>query len=311
MDFHGTISERRWEDKIIFPYVKKAIHNYLKENWTEDSVQRCLASLRNESFEQRFRHKYDEAPVINEEVHDEESDPSQLAAQVGDFLLWQMTNRKETRETHVIERLVWLDGYKRKKISTPVFDDVIERVKVWHEKYKCSIFVISSIDSQTMELILENTNKGNLARYLSGYISSSKAGEKIMSDLYNRFYEKHVKAKGILKGNERDCRKQQQQQQQQQSLDANIGHNNKIVDRAQSSLSLSASSSNKSISLSSARPILFLTDSGQEAKAASMVCDGSVYECLLVNRPGNKRIRIFYLTHFPYIETFNDIEFVH
>lgn len=292
MDFHGTISERRWEDKVILPYVKKSMHKYLQENWANETLQKCFDTLKHESFEQRFRHKYDEAPVIDD--NNDEIVPSQLAAQVAEFVLWQMNNRRETRETHVIERLVWLDGYRRGELATPLFDDVFERVKVWREKYHCSVFVISSVDSPTMKLILEKTSKGNLARYLSGYISSSKAGEKIMSDLYTRFYEKHVRPKGLLEFGGAGGRRRGQ------SGSASIG------DRTAATAD---GSSNKSINLS-AKPILFVTDSGQEARAASQACAGKTYECLLVSRPGNKRIRIFYLTHFPYIETFNDIEFV-
>lgn len=320
LDFHGTISERRWEDKVIFPYVRSAVQNFLKDNWADDTVQKCLLSLRNESFEQRFRHKYDEAPVINDETTTEELDPALSAAQLGDFVLWQIANRKETRETHTIERLVWLDGLKRRKLATPIFTDVLDRIRLWHDEYHCSIFVISSIDSQTMRLILESTDKGNLNQYISGYISSSKVGDKIMSDIYRRFYEKHILAKGVLgKTIIADNQTKTNQVPTEKTTQTGTG----TRDNDPSALNSSSSNedshpSNRQASTGSvtspkslvAKPIMFLTDSGQEAKAASSVADGSVFECLLVSRPGNKRIRTYYLTHFPYIETFNDIEFV-
>lgn len=318
LDFHGTISERRWEDKVIFPYVRSAVQSFLKDNWADDTVQKCLLGLRNESFEQRFRHKYDEAPVINDETANEELDQSLSAVQLGDFVLWQIANRKETRETHTIERLVWLDGYKRHKISTPVFGDVLEWIRQWHDRYHCSIFVISSIDSRTMKLIMENTDQGNLDQYISGYVSSSKVGDKIMSDIYRRFYEKHVAAKGLLAKTAAAAAAAEHHSKADEA-----GAVKKRDSGNQSTLGSSGASSNEDLqragqqsgSVSSprslvARPIMFLTDSGQEAKAASSVADGSVFECLLVSRPGNKRIRTFYLTHFPYIETFGDIEFV-
>lgn len=272
IDFHGTISERRWEDKVIYPYVKKSVPSYMRDNMCNETVQKCLPGLINESFEQRFRHKYDDAPVIDDV---ENSDSTQFS----EFLLWQMNNKRETKDTQSIERLVWQDGFKRHQIFTPIYDDVMPSIKKWREQCDCLIYIISSTDTDTLKLLFENTDKGNLNQYINGYLGSKKSGEKMISETYNQFYE-HL---------------------------PNSLKPPKSPKKAKSAQSVSISSQSSDLN---GRTVLFLTDSGQEAKAASQVADGTAFECMLVNRPGNKRIRTYYLSQFQYVEKFDDIEFV-
>lgn len=303
LDFHGTISERHWEDRVIYPYVKKAVVGYLHDNWTNETIQKCLPGLKNESFEQRFRHKYDDAPIIDDISADtEETGPAQLIDQIGDFLLWQMTNKRETKETQIIERLVWEDGFKRKKILTPLYDDVMPCIKSWVEQYNISVHIISSVDRETLKLLFHNTEKGNLNNYVTSYLSSKKLGEKIISDTYEQFYEKIS----------RDSKSRQSSRSKSPKIEP------------KSPCDLSSHSKSSSTSLKStksppltahpsenlAKTILFITDSGQEAKAASQVADGHAFECLLINRPGNKRIRTYYLSQFQYIDKFDDVELI-
>lgn len=290
LDFHGTISERRWEDKVIYPYVRKALGDFLRANWSDETVQRCLPALRDESFEQRFRNRFDDAPVISDQVDGEdERDRGQLANQMGEFLLWQMGSKKETNETQLIERLVWRDGLRRRQIVTPIYEDVFACVRDWHEKSHCAIYVISSLDPDTLKLLFENTDCGNLRQFFKGFVSPKKSGDKLSSELYRNFYDKLHLDKDRA-SSPKSCHEK----------------------GPASSSSPPLASALKTISRDecSPRPVLFLTDSGQEARAASQVSDGAAFECVLVNRPGNKRFRTFYLSQFAYIERFDDITFV-
>lgn len=358
LDFHGTISERRWEDKVIFPYVRKTIRSFMRDNWNLDSIQKCIPALRNESFEQRFRYKYDDAPLISDQVDGEELDPVQLAEQMADFLIWQMATKRETKETQLIERLVWLDGFQRHQIQTPIYDDVMTCVKAWHEHHSIGIYVISSIDSETLKLLFENTDKGNLHQHLAGYLSSRKPGDKLISETYKQFYDKvssrspnasggggggasgskdlsidpHTKSSRSPPQRRSDKVTAQSSTDSSQnglkapastmSFSKTVGGSSTAVPPTVANQTKSTSRSLSGTSNSSGtspvgpqqsdlvKPILFLTDSGQEAKAASQVADGSAFECLLVNRPGNKRIRTYYLSQFQYVDKFDDIEFV-
>lgn len=307
LDFHGTISERHWEDKVIYPYVKKALSEYLHQNWANDMIQRCLPGLKNESFEQRFRHKYEEAPIIEDtSANYDEAEPIQLIDQVSDFLLWQISSKRETRETQTIERLVWQDGFKERKILTPVYDDVVPCIKSWVEQHYCNTYVISSVDETTLRLLFNSTERGDLSKYISGYLSSKKLGDKIISDTYKQFYEK------ILHDSRLKLASHQSKSPKTDFLKTPSGSS-----RSKNSLANNNSKSPRSSpplttvpSENLAKTILFITDSGQEAKAASEVANGNAYECLLINRPGNKRIRTYYLSQFQYIDKFEDIEFI-
>ena len=292
LDFHGTISERRWEDKVVFPYVRRTVGKYLRTNWFHDAIQQCFAGLRNESFEQRFRNKYDDAPIISDTTSDgQEVDIDQLVAQVADFLVWQMTNKKETKDTQVVERLIWRDGFKQQQIKVPIYDDVVPCIQAWHTNNKCKIFVTSSIEEETIRLLFSSTDKGDLNKLIDGYLCSRKVGEKRMENLYQKFYENLNKP---------------------QDLGSKSGAKSAAspIPEAGKQAELKDQGSTSSDKINQSKPILFITDSGQEAKAASSVADGRAYDCLLIQRPGNKKIRTYYMSKFSYIEKFDDIQFV-
>lgn len=303
LDFHGTICERQWEDKVIFPYVKRALSSYLLNNWNNDSVQNCVAGLRNESFEQRFRHKYEDAPVISDAIDGHEININELMHQVGEFVLWQMNNKKETKDTQIVERLVWQDGFKRNQITTPLYEDVMPSITSWKHQHNCLIYIISSLDADTLKLLCKYTSHGDLSHYIGGFVGSKKMGEKIISDTYKQFYESLPVARRADKKESSSSLSSRRRSGSKASTDQSRSHSLNSTDRVSSPIRTISSDG-------SARPILYLTDSGQEAKAAHQVNDGQVFECLLVNRPGNKRIRSYYLTQFQYIENFGDVEFV-
>lgn len=330
LDFHGTISERRWEDKVIYPYVKQAVGNYLHDNWSLEMVQKCIPGLKNESFEQRFRHKYEDAPIIDDQQPGEDMDPAHLVNQLADFLQWQMTTKRETKETQIIERLVWQDGFRRRKILLPLYDDVASCFKRWHDQYNCNIYIISSLDVETLKLLFENTEKGNLDQYITGYVSSRKIGDKMISDTYKRFFDrlqltnsnsKTLPPKKEDSGNRNNHKAldgsnspKSPPLQQQQSNSLSSSSSSKIIRQQQQQAAAATGGPSLNPSTGSLieliRPAMFLTDSGQEAKAASRVNDGNAFECILVNRPGNKRMRTYYLSQFQYVDNFGDIEFV-
>lgn len=294
LDFHGTISERRWEDKVIYPYVKKALPRYIRENWRNDLVQKHLPGLKNESFEMRFRHRYEDAPVIEDS---EDGEANGFADQISDFLLWQLNNKKETKDTQAIQRLVWEDGFRQHKIFTPIFEDVLPALKQWRDQYNCLIYVLSSVDNDTLTLLLENTDKGILSQHITGYLGSMKSGEKLISETYRKFYEQLPASVKSPKAKARNKR------------NGSPPLNGRV--RSSSSIgSLKSLTSPSTMSDAASKPVLFVTDSGQEAKAASLVADGAAFECILVNRPGNKKIRTYYLSQFPYVDKFDEIEFV-
>lgn len=300
LDFHGTISERRWEDKVIFPYVKHSIKSFVKDNWSHELVQSCFHGLKNESFEQRFRNKHDDAPIIDDVTIDsDELEHDKLASQVGEFLHWQIRNRKETRETQLLSRIVWIDGFKRNKITTPVYEDVLPCLMSWRNHFKCKIYLVSSVDEDTLQILLGSTDKGSLLKHLDGFVCPKRIGEKMVSETYRHFYEKlgvkAIESKTKIHG---------------RGASRSPPTSSEKTNESSSHSSRSARNLSPTASEPLGKPILFITDSGQEAKAASLVADGSAYECLLINRPGNKRIRTYYLSQFQYIERLDDIDFV-
>lgn len=241
----------------------------------------------------------------------DETEPIELARQAGEFILWQIKSKKQTKETQIIEQLVWVDGFKRHQILTPIYEDVLPKIKNWREQYNCSIFVASSVGEEILKVFLENTEKGNVAQYLSGYLSSQRPGDKLITETYGSFYQR-IKNSTNLPSQQVHVSPSDRSASRPSVLNgesrSNSGHQSPRKPQSPTLSRLSSISSTASDS--TVKPVLFLTDSGQEAKAASLAIDGSAFECILVNRPGNRRIRSYYLSRFQYVDTFEDVEFV-
>lgn len=322
IDFHGTISERKWEDKIIYPYVRATISSYVKENLKKsDDLQKYTVALREESYIQRFVNKDDSAPVIGDFEANSEENFDSMTEQICEFLNWQIDKRKLTEETKLIERLVWMDGYRKNALQTPIFPDVMSTIKSWSEKFRLKVYLITSLSRDVVKLLLANTTSGDLFQYITDcVILKAATGGKLNSETYTKFLKETVDnsndrfftsfSKNTSKSIKRTTHKSP-------SLDKSLSrsksdsndHRNKTKSPIKAPVASKIDILDEPVDLSP-RPVIFLTDSGQEAKAASLVADGKGFECILVSRPGNRRLRTYYLSLFPYIKSLQDLELI-
>jgi enolase-phosphatase E1 len=196
LDFHGTVSPINWEEECILPYVKQNLSNYLDQNWTNHKVVDLVNKLRNQSFEQHFVFENEESPVISAE-DPAESDDKTVKRTTVEFINWLIDKKKDTTESLKLQKLVWLEGYHKRELRTPVFEDVLPALKNFRDKgFKIAIF--SGVDSSLCHQLFENTTEGDLSSYFGKFFDTT-TGNKKDPESYRRIAnELSVKESDIL-----------------------------------------------------------------------------------------------------------------
>lgn len=178
IDFHGTICPMKWEDEVILPFVVENLNGYLMDNWAVIDLMNLIDTLRQESFIQRFKFNRNDAPLIEEDSDDLES----ARRSICEFVMWQITNRKETKTCINLQRLVWHKGMAESKLKTVIFDDVPAALERWKSK-SISVYVVSSVEREEMCLFLKHTSHGDLTKYITDYFDSS-IGKWVLKETY-------------------------------------------------------------------------------------------------------------------------------
>ena len=178
MDFHGTICPIKWEDEVILPFVIENLNGYLIENWSVIDLMSLIDTLRQESFIQRFNFARNDAPLIEEDAGDLES----VRRSICEFIVWQITNRKETKTCISLQRRVWHKGMTEGKLKTVIFDDVPAAFQRWR-RASIPIYVMSSVEREEVCLFLKHTTHGDLSEYIADYFDSS-IGKFVLKNTY-------------------------------------------------------------------------------------------------------------------------------
>lgn len=173
--FHGVLSPTNWEEECILPYIKANLANYLQENWNKDNITEIVNNLRQESFDEHFVLENQDSPVISDEDPNDSEDVY-LKKTVNDFI-WLLDHKKDNNESLRLEKLVWIEGYDRGNIKTPVFKDVLPSLKSLKEKgFKTAIF--SSVDSELCHKLFANTTEGDLTPYFDKFYDTNTGDKK-------------------------------------------------------------------------------------------------------------------------------------
>jgi enolase-phosphatase E1 len=159
-DISGTAAKTSFIEKVLMPYIKSAIKDYVEEKWTEKQFIKYLERLRAQS------QKDDESvPKI-------EGTDAELATQqqsVTDYVLWYSDNKRESR-AHQMFRF---DGYEKNKISTPLYSDVAIQMNKWKCDQNIKFYVFSNGWIEATKRFMSKTSHGDLNPLIDDYFDTN------------------------------------------------------------------------------------------------------------------------------------------
>ncbi|MBA1232600.1 acireductone synthase [Pseudomonas viridiflava] len=153
-DIEGTTSAVSFVFDVLFPFAKKHLPDFVRQNADRPDVAQQLQAVRTDSGE-----------------------PDADVARVIEILLqWIAEDRKAT-PLKALQGMVWEQGYNAGQLKGHVYPDAVDALKRWHQAgYR--LYVYSSGSIQAQQLIFGCSEAGDLSPLFSGYFDTTSGPKR-------------------------------------------------------------------------------------------------------------------------------------
>ena len=189
MDIEGTTSPIDFVYKVLFPYARLHLEDYLKRKAGSQELERDLLQLREEYVKDSA-----EAPVPPEWI---DAPPDAQMQSVARYVCWLTDHDRKSTGLKSLQGKIWQEGYLKRELKSQVFPDVPPALKDWKEK-NLDVRIFSSGSVLAQRLLFANTQAGDLTDFLNGYFDTG-IGPKTSAESYRRIAaEFHLAASEVL-----------------------------------------------------------------------------------------------------------------
>ena len=170
LDIEGTTTPIDFVHKILFPYAKEKIAEYVRENFTELADE--IAALKKEHAED----------ILYKGQFDETSPES-----VSHYLKFLIDIDRKSTPLKTLQGKIWQQGYENGALKGEVFADVPAAFERWQSEGK-KIAIYSSGSVLAQKLIFANSTAGDLTKFISEYFDTT-TGAKRDTESYKKIAE--------------------------------------------------------------------------------------------------------------------------
>ena len=163
LDIEGTTTPIDFVHKTLFPFSKEKLGEFVNGN---------LAEVETEILQLKTEYKTDFAEQIYGRNFDETQ--SETIVNYLEFLI--KADRKST-PLKSLQGKIWQKGYESDELKSEVFDDVPEAFARWQSE-NLTIAIYSSGSVLAQKLLFENTEHGDLTKYISNYFDTTTGAKK-------------------------------------------------------------------------------------------------------------------------------------
>jgi len=176
LDIEGTTTPIDFVYKVLFPYARARVGDYLANNVASPIVEEEIAGLieLNKGDARRGL----EAPRVDGSI--EETSLDKIVA----YFHWLMDRDSKATPLKSIQGRIWEAGYNSGDLRSQVFEDVPRAFGRLH-KQRRKIFIYSSGSALAQKLLFSATQFGDLTSYISDYFDTN-IGAKKESESYAR-----------------------------------------------------------------------------------------------------------------------------
>ncbi len=159
-DIEGTTSSLSFVKDSLFPYARAHIGEFLRENATNETVQKLLAD-------------------VNVDVGIELN----LEQAITQLIQWIDDDKKIT-PLKSLQGLIWKSGYQRGELTGHLYADAIRNLQMWKAE-GFDLYVYSSGSVYAQKLLFSYTEVGDLTPLFSGYFDTHIGGKQDSSSYEN------------------------------------------------------------------------------------------------------------------------------
>ena len=169
LDVEGTIAPISLVSEQLFPYARKHLPQYLKENLQSPDVQADLKLLAEEN-----RAEEDQVcPTYGIEIRNE------LFART--YLMWLMEQDRKSTALKSFQGKIWKAGFESGELKGTLFADVPEALARWAVDGQVAIYSSGSTDAQ--RLLFRYSTFGDLTAHVAAYFDT-RTGAKAETASY-------------------------------------------------------------------------------------------------------------------------------
>jgi len=176
LDIEGTTTPIDFVYKVLFPFARDHVADFLAVHSSDDDVQDAIKALVSE-------HDGDVSRGLNPPVLDSRSIDLSLASIVR-YFHWLMDQDRKSTPLKSLQGRIWEEGYRIGELHSLVFEDVPAAFASWHTSGK-RIYIYSSGSVLAQKLLFANTEAGDLTRFIEGYFDTN-IGRKMERQSYER-----------------------------------------------------------------------------------------------------------------------------
>jgi enolase-phosphatase E1 len=164
LDIEGTTTPVDFVHRVLFPYARSRLRQFLEQQLSSQGVRSDLSALRQE-------HGVDAREGLRPPALGPEGEPGGLESMVA-YIAWLMARDRKSTPLKSLQGKIWEQGYRSGQLSSPVFTDVPPAFERWHKQQR-RITIFSSGSVQAQRLLFAHTVVGDLTPYLSRYFDTT------------------------------------------------------------------------------------------------------------------------------------------
>jgi len=153
-DIEGTTSDIDFVRKVLFPYSREALPDFVREHAQDPLVAPWVAA-------------------IAAEIH---STPDNLPAVIAALWTWIDADRKHTA-LKALQGLVWERAFAANAFRAHVYPDAVAALRRWRRE-GLPVYVYSSGSVPAQELYVEHTAAGDLRDCFRGHFDTTSGGKR-------------------------------------------------------------------------------------------------------------------------------------
>jgi enolase-phosphatase E1 len=177
LDIEGTTTPIEFVYRVLFPFVRERLQDYLTQNATSEDFRQDITVLRQDYLVDVSQNL---APPPWTDDKPTDFNIESIAA----YVHWLMDRDRKSTGLKLLQGKIWQKGYLAGELKGRVFPDVPTALARWSEM-NLDVRIFSSGSVLAQKLLFANTEFGDLTKFLRGYFDPA-FGSKISEDSYRR-----------------------------------------------------------------------------------------------------------------------------
>ena len=176
LDIEGTTTPVNFVTKTLFPYARRKLDSFLRENAADAEICALIRDL-------RALHELDERSGLKPPIWRDDSEEERLLSSVG-YGQWLIARDSKCTPLKALQGKIWQRGYASGELQGEVYPDVPVAFERWMRQRK-KICIYSSGSVLAQQLLFGSVVTGDLTLYISAYFDT-QLGAKAEVESYGK-----------------------------------------------------------------------------------------------------------------------------